>query len=77
MPYASVEAFKELRAKACDSHFLQAHRTKRRRTGAGTPPKPFCADFSSSRTAGHPTKGLLELDAADLLIGRCSGVWHG
>ncbi|CAL5221719.1 g3963 [Coccomyxa viridis] len=35
MPYASVEAFKELRAKACDSHFLQAHRTKRRRTGAG------------------------------------------
>lgn len=40
MPYASVEAFQELRAKAGDSHFLQTHRTKRRRTGAGTPLGP-------------------------------------
>ena len=59
MPYASVEAFKELRAKACDSHFLQAHRTKRRRTGAGTPPKPSCAHSSNSRKAGHPSGGCL------------------
>ena len=41
MPYASLEAFRELRAKACDSHFLHAHRTKRRRTGAGTSPGPL------------------------------------
>ncbi len=59
MPYASVEAYRELRAKACDSHFLQAHRTKRRRTGAGKLLTPSRADSPNPRSDGHPSKGWL------------------
>ena len=64
MPYASVEAFRELRDKACDSHFLQAHRTKRRRTGTGTSPTPPCADSSYPPSGRVSLQGLPELGAA-------------
>ena len=33
LPYATAEAYKELRSKAGDAHFLQSKRTKRRRIG--------------------------------------------
>ena len=44
LPYATAEAYKELRSKAGDALFLQSKRTKRRRIGGNPCFRPVMPD---------------------------------
>ena len=55
MPYADIEAFKELRRRAAEGRPLNPKRAKRKRFGTGA---PGCSPSPCARVLEHSRRGV-------------------